>query len=234
MQKSCEIAEIKKERFLALRNCCTARSPLKSDSSLLLSKALPSCAAKIQPFMENTRERLTNRITSHEAINRVLSKLGLTREALSTYKEYSLPNGEFIRLRISDHGLFLQNWFNENKKRRVEIENVPKLNVGYNLAITFAPTETECKERNLNYPLKIKNVTMAKTIKGNNVKPQFSVRHICYYTWNLTVEDIDRISNALVLLTKNGGYYTEPLNDASKIIEWQDTSNLPPHKNYPL
>ena len=48
---------------------------------------------------------------STEAIDKVLSFIGLTREGLSAYKEYSYADGGYLRLRLSGHGLFLQNWY---------------------------------------------------------------------------------------------------------------------------
>ncbi len=165
-----------------------------------------------------------------EAVNMILSDLGLTRESISTYKEYSLENGCYIRLRISNHGIYLQNWFNANKLKRALDHSLPKLNIGQNLAITFAPNQDECKELNKPFPPKIKNVTKAKTNMGNNVKPQFTVRHICYYTWRLSRDDIVDISKALSTCITIGNHYTEPLSDSSKHIEWEDTSNLPPKK----
>jgi len=180
--------------------------------------------------MENAREILQNELTAQTAICIVLSALGLTPDSLSTYKEYSLPNGEYIRLRISNHGLFLQNWFNANKKARAKDSFTPKLNTGYNLSITFAPTEQESKEAQRTFPMKIKNVTKAKTINGKNVKPQFSVRHICYYTWKLDMADINKIAEALLAVTTKGGPYREPIKNKDKSIEWIDTSNLPPKR----
>ena len=180
--------------------------------------------------MENARESSQKQLKAQDAINYVLSSLGLTRETLSTYKDYSLPNGEFIRLRISDHGLFLQNWFDSNKRARIHDPSTPKLNTGYNLAITFAPTDVECKEKKLEFPYKIKNVTKAKTVYGNNVKPQFSVRHICYYTWKLDMADINEISKALIMITTKGGEFNQPLNNPDKSIEWSDISNMPPKR----
>lgn len=167
---------------------------------------------------------------SSEAIDMVLSAIGLTRESLSTYKEYTLTNGSYIRLRISNHGIFLQNWFDANKEKRADNPSTPKLNIGQNLAITFAPNEEECIELNIPFPPKIKNVTVAKTDTGKNVKPQFTIRHIAYFTWKLSTEDIEKISAALSLCVTNGSVYSEPLKDTTKYVEWEDTSNLPPKK----
>jgi len=167
---------------------------------------------------------------STEAIDIVLSALGLKRNALSTYKDYALENGCYIRLRVSNHGLFLQNWFDANKTKRMENPSTPKMNKGQNLAITFAPNEEECNERNTPFPSKIKNVTVAKTSLGNNVKPQFTVRHICYYTWALSAEDINKVSAELIKCVTLGSTFNEPLIDNRKYIEWEDTSNLPPRR----
>ena len=79
--------------------------------------------------------------------------------------------------------------------------------------------------------MKIKNVTTAKTQQGNNVKPQFKIRHICYYSWELTQEDVDSISNSLRNCISSGDDFVEPLGgDPKKVVEWEDTSNLPPQK----
>jgi hypothetical protein len=110
-------------------------------------------------------------------------------------------------------------------------QNVPKLDVGLNLAITFAPNEQECLAMGKPFPMKIKNVTAAKTQQGNNVKPQFKVRHICYYSWMLTQEDVDAISASLSNCVTNGEDYKEPLQgNPDKVVEWEDISNLPPKK----
>lgn len=167
---------------------------------------------------------------STEAIDKVLSFIGLTREGLSAYKEYSYADGGYLRLRLSGHGLFLQNWYYANKENRVANPSFPKLNIGQNLAITFAPNEDECKEMNVEFPMKIKNVTKAKTEMGNNVKPQFSVRHIAYYSWKLSENEINPIGTSLKNCIENGSLYIEPLGDANKYVEWIDTSNLAPKK----
>ena len=167
---------------------------------------------------------------SSDAINIILTALGLTRESTSTYHDYSLANGCYIRLRISNHGIFLQNWYEANKQKRKISPSTPKLNVGQNLAITFAPNNEECKELNILFPPKIKNVTVAKTGTGRNVKPQFIVRHICYYTWSLLDEDINKIAVSLLKCITDGRIYEEPIGDRDKFIEWKDTSNLPPKR----
>lgn len=87
----------------------------------------------------------------------------------------------------------------------------PKLDVGMNLALTFAPNEQECLSMGISFPMKIKNVTTAKTQQGNNVKPQFKIRHICYYSWELTQEDVDSISNSLRNCISSGDDFVEPL-----------------------
>ena len=101
-----------------------------------------------------------------EAVNMILSDLGLTRESISTYKEYSLENGCYIRLRISNHGIYLQNWFNANKLKRALDHSLPKLNIGQNLAITFAPNQEECKELNKPFPPKKKMLRKLKLTWG--------------------------------------------------------------------
>lgn len=180
--------------------------------------------------MDNTKDSTKTILRSNEVIDLILLALGLTRETLSTYKDYAFDNGRYIRLRISDHGLFLQNWFNINKERRSISPSVPKLNCGQNLAITFAPNQEECIEKCIPFPPKIKNVTKAKTESGNNVKPQFTVRHICYFTWELSISDISIITSSILKCVSEGELYNEPLKDITRMIEWEDTSNLPPKR----
>ena len=181
---------------------------------------------------QNTENNVNSHVfSSAEVIDKVLNAIGLTRENLSTYQQYQYPNGDYMRLRVSNHGIFLQHWFDKNREARINGENVPKLDVGQNLAITFAPNEQECLEMGKPFPMKIKNVTTAKTQHGNNVKPQFKVRHICYYSWMLTQEDVDSISASLSNCIADGVDYNEPLGgNPDKMVEWEDTSNLPPKK----
>ena len=181
---------------------------------------------------QNTENNVNKHIfSSSEVIDKVLNAIGLTRDALSTYQQYQYPNGDYLRLRVSNHGIFLQHWFDKNREARIDGQNVPKLDVGLNLAITFAPNEQECLAMGKPFPMKIKNVTAAKTQQGNNVKPQFKVRHICYYSWMLTQEDVDAISASLSNCVTNGDNYKEPLQgNPDKVVEWEDTSNLPPKK----
>ena len=170
-------------------------------------------------------------LSSDYVINQVLQSIGLTRNNLSTYQQYQSSNGDIIRLRISDHGIFLQHWYDKNREARMNGQNTPKLDVGMNLALTFAPNEQECLSMGISFPMKIKNVTTAKTQQGNNVKPQFKIRHICYYSWELTQEDVDSISNSLRNCISSGDDFVEPLGgDPNKVVEWEDTSNLPPQK----
>lgn len=75
--------------------------------------------------MENNKT--THIFRSDEIINIVLAGIGITREDISTYKDYSYSNAAYLRLRVSDHGLFLQNWYDVNKKKRENGESVPKL-----------------------------------------------------------------------------------------------------------
>ena len=181
---------------------------------------------------QNTENNVNKHVfSSSEVIDKVLNAIGLTRDALSTYQQYQYPNGDYLRLRVSNHGIFLQHWFDKNREARMDGQNVPKLDVGLNLAITFAPNEQECLTMGKPFPMKIKNVTAAKTQQGNNIKPQFKVRHICYYSWMLTQEDVDAISASLSNCVTNGEDYKEPLQgNPDKVVEWEDISNLPPKK----
>ena len=83
---------------------------------------------------------------------------------------------------LSDHGVNLSTWFNNNKKQREDDPSLPKLNKNTNIAITFAPYEEECAEKGIVFPQKSINKTMVKTDAGNNVKAQFSVGEhiICF------------------------------------------------------
>lgn len=157
---------------------------------------------------QNTKNNVNEHVfSSSEVIDKVLNVIGLTRDALSTYQQYQYPNGDYLRLRVSNHGIFLQHWFDKNREARMDGQNVPKLDVGLNLAITFAPNEQECLAMGKPFPMKIKNVTAATTQQGNNVKPQFKVRHICYYSWMLTQGDVDAISASLSNCVTNGKIY---------------------------
>ena len=168
--------------------------------------------------------------SSTEVIEDILSKLGIVRETNSTYVEHLLPNGEYLRLRISNHGIYLQRWFDKNKERRMNGENIPKLNIGSNLAITFAPNEQECIAQGETFPMKVRNDTSAKTKFGNNVKPQFTITHICYNTWELSKQDVELIGNTIQTYVTVGGEFTEPIQDDNKVSIWIDQSNSYPNR----
>ena len=181
--------------------------------------------------MQNIEQNNNHIFSSKEVIEMALDKLELSRESNSTYKQYEYQNGEYLRLRVSDHGLYLQHWYDKNKEARMSGKNVPRMNIGLNIAITFSPNKDECDEMGQPFPMKIKNDTSAKTENGNNVKPQFVVRHICYNTWELTQEEVNSIIEALYNCVLNGTNYIEPLGmSSSKVSEWEDTSNLPPKR----
>lgn len=58
---------------------------------------------------QNTENNVNKHIfSSSEVIDKVLNAIGLTRDALSTYQQYQYPNGDYLRLRVSNHGIFLQ------------------------------------------------------------------------------------------------------------------------------
>lgn len=168
--------------------------------------------------------------SSAEIIEIVLQSLGLKRLSLSTYKQYKYPNGKYLRLRISNHGIYLQHWFDINKKARIDGQKVPKLNIGVNIAITFTPNKQECDKMGQNFPMKIKNITNVKTGNGKNAKPQFRVRHFSYNSWLLTKEDISAISSSLLTCVSIGCDYRDPLKGSGKVLEWEDISNLPPRR----
>lgn len=180
--------------------------------------------------IEIDKNKEENILSSQNVIDKLLSCIGISRERTSTYTNYSFAGGELLRLRVSDHGLFLQYWYDKNREARMSGDNIPRLNVGQNLAITFSLTETECAERNIPYPQKIANKTAVKTEQGNNAKPQFTVRHICYFTDKLEEADINSIINALKKTIGDGSLYEEPIHDNQKVVEWNDTSNCQPQK----
>lgn len=215
---------------------CNEQSTAELQKLSVFHTTVTYATAKLHILFEMNNQNTENNVNEHvfsssEVIDKVLNAIGLTRDALSTYQQYQYPNGDYLRLRVSNHGIFLQHWFDKNREARIDGQNVPKLDVGLNLAITFAPNEQECIAMGKPFPMKIKNVTAAKTQQGNNVKPQFKVRHICYYSWMLTQEDVDTISASLSNCVTNGEDYKEPLQgNPDKVVEWEDTSNLPPKK----
>ena len=168
--------------------------------------------------------------SSAELINKVLNCLGIKREEISTYKDYVLPNGSYLRLRISNHGVNLSTWFIKNKEQRAGNSSLPRLNKSTNIAITFAPNEEECTKKGIIFPQKAINKSSVKTEAGNNVKPQFSVGHIQYASWLLTDTDAELIATTVKKFTESG-VYSDPLGLLSgKVIAWKDNSNLPPQK----
>ena len=166
--------------------------------------------------------------TSSEIIDMILNVLGINRKSISTYHDYPVSEGIYIRLRVSDHGVNLSTWFKKNKEQRADDPSLPKLNKSTNIAITFAPTENECIAKGIAFPQKAINKTIVKTDSGNNVKPQFSVGHIQYASWLIDKKDIELLSFAIISFTRTG-IYIDPLGISSgKVLAWQDTSNLPP------
>ena len=208
----------------------TVNSPLLRNRSFLHS--IPLSHMQLQKYKKMEINEPDNKIfSSSEVIEIVLKAVGLTRENLSTYKQYQYSNGFFLRLRVSNHGIYLQHWFEKNKKARMEGEKLPKLDIGVNIALTFAPNQKECRYMNETFPMKIRNVTTVKTQQGNNVKPQFTVKHFCYYSWKLSNEDISTISSSLSECIKEGKVYVDPLQgNPEKVVVWSVTSNRPPQK----
>ena len=180
---------------------------------------------------QNNNEITTkNDLLSSEIIERVLNSIGLSRERTSTYFTRSFENGSLLRLRVSDHGLFMQFWYDKNREARMQGDDIPRLNIGQNLAITFSLTQSECEERNIHSPQKIANQTSVKTEQGNNAKPQFTIKHICYFSDMLEENDISLIIQSLQASINDGSIFNEPLKDNTKVCEWEDTSNLPPKR----
>lgn len=176
------------------------------------------------------KNNLTRTLSSEEIIDFILRTLGISREDISTYRDYVLPNGTYLRLRISDHGVNLSTWFRKNKKQREKDSSLPKLNGSTNVALTFAPNKEECLKKGIEFPQKVINKTSVKSEMGRNVKPQFSVGHIQYASWLMDNSDVEKISSAVIAFTKSG-VYVDPLGlSTGKILAWQDTSNLPPKK----
>lgn len=167
---------------------------------------------------------------SSEIINIILQVLGIKREDISTYRDYTLPNGAILRLRISDHGVNLSTWFRKNIEQREKNPSLSKLYKSANIALTFAPNKEECIKKGIAFPQKAINKTRVKSETGKNVKPQFSVGHIQYASWRIDNSDVEKISKAVKDFTESG-IYTEPLGLMSdKVLAWQDTSNLPPRR----
>ena len=176
------------------------------------------------------KNNLSQTLSSEAIIDSILRALGISREDISTYCDYVLPSGTFLRLRISDHGVNLSTWFRKNMKQREENPSLPKLNGSTNVALTFAPNKDECLRKGIAYPQKAINKTSVKTEKGRNVKPQFSVGHIQYASWLLVNSDVEKITRAVIAFIESG-IYVDPLGlSRGKILAWQDTSNLPPKK----
>ena len=44
------------------------------------------------------------------------------------------------------------------------------------------------------------------------------------------IKNVTRVKTALKTCVDCGELYLEPINDATKFMEWEDTSNLPPRK----
>ena len=168
--------------------------------------------------------------TSAGIIEMILGCLGLKREDISTYRDYSLPDGGYLRLRLSDHGVNLSTWYKKNLTARLNDQTVPKLNESTNIAITFSPGKNECEERGIELPQKIINKTKVKTPKGNNVKPQFSVGHISYASWRLTGNEVGLIISALFRFIEEGIYYDPIGLKSGKVLAWEDISNMLPKK----
>ena len=167
---------------------------------------------------------------SSEIIDMVLKSLGVEMRNVSNYQDYTLPNGDLLRLRISDHGINLSTWHRKNKEAREINPKVPKLDKSTNIAVTFQPTKKECKEKGVAFPQKIINKTQVKTDNGNNVRPQFSVGHICYASWLLSENEINLIIVAITNFVVYGIYYDPIGLDSKKVLAWDDTSNVPPRK----
>ena len=97
-------------------------------------------------------------LRSEYIIRRLLKELGLERVTPSTYAEYSYIDVETqkrstLRVRISDHGVILLNWY------RHYGEDDCRLSESDNIAVTFIPNREECQEKGIPYPPKIVNKT---------------------------------------------------------------------------
>ena len=159
-------------------------------------------------------------LRSEYIIRRLLKELGLERVTPSTYAEYSYIDVETqkrstLRVRISDHGVILLNWY------RHYGEDDCRLSESDNIAVTFIPNREECQEQGIPYPPKI-----VKT----DIKDTFVVMHYLYRSWKLTEEDIMEIASALKDFI-NGRGYSDPLaQKPSHADVFKNTSNIPYEK----
>lgn len=149
----------------------------------------------------------------------------------STYAEYSYINMEthqrsILRVRISDHGVILSNWYKHY------CDSECRLSESDNLAITFMPNKEECQETGKTFPTKIVNKTKVYADKDakTNIEETFVVMHYLYRSWKLVEDDIIAIGMALKIFI-NGGGYTDPLaSKSSKADVFKNISNVPYEK----
>lgn len=167
-------------------------------------------------------------LRSDYIIRRLLKELGLERVTPSTYAEYSYIDVETqkrstLRVRISDHGVILLNWY------RHYGEADCRLSESDNIAVTFIPNREECQEKGITYPPKIVNKTKVYANKEmkTDIEESFVVMHYLYRSWKLTEEDIIEIVAALKIFI-NGKGYSDPLaQKPSRADVFKNTSNIP-------
>ena len=177
----------------------------------------------------------TGHLRSDYIINRLLAELGFERVTASTYAEYSYVNTEThqkstLRVRISDHGVILSNWYEHY------YDSECRLSESDNLAITFMPNKEECREIGKSFPPKIVNKT--KVYVGKETKTEveetFVVMHYLCRSWKLLEDDIIAIGNALKIFINGGGYNDPLVLKSSKADVFKDISNMPYEKRRPL
>ena len=170
-------------------------------------------------------------LRSEYIITRILAELGFERVTASTYAEYSYINTETherntLRVRISDHGVILSNWYKHYS------DSECRLSESDNLAITFMPNKEECHKNGNEFPPKIINKTkvyMDMETK-TTIEETFVVIHYLYRSWKLVEEDIIEISDSLKNFI-NGKGYSDPLAlKPSRADVFRNTSNIPYEK----
>ena len=170
-------------------------------------------------------------LRSDYIIRRLLKELGLERVTPSTYAEYSYIDVETqkkitLRIRISDHGVILLNWY------RHYGDNDCRLSESENIAITFMPNREECQEMRIHFPPKLVNKTKVYEDKEakTDIEETFVVMHYLYRSWKLTEEDIIEIVAALRIFI-NGKGYSDPLAQKPYRADvFRNTSNIPYEK----
>ncbi len=170
----------------------------------------------------------SSRLRSDYIIVRLLAELGFERVTASTYAEYSYIDMEtnqrsVLRVRISDHGVILSNWYKHYS------DSEYRLSESENIAITFMPNKEECQESGKDFPPKIVNKTNVYVNKETKtiVEETFTVMHYLYRSWKLVEEDIDDIAYAIRDFVNGNGFVDPLASKSSRADVFKDVSNLP-------